>query len=372
MIGTKGVPAKWGGIEVYIEEIGKRLVDRGHDVTVFSSRWFTKDYNENTYCGMRIRRVPALHYQATDAMSNAFFSTLLIAKEQFDLVNFHGYASYYFVPIIKMMRKKTIVTSHGLVDSAWQNPKYSGFSTSIIRHGGGIGIRNADCVITVADHWRRRIMEVYNRNAHVISSGINEAIFRHPDVILRKYGLLADSFILFLGRIDPIKRIDWVVRLSKVCGSKKIVIAGGAQDEITQAYMKTLRKISQKTNKVIFTGPVADQEKAELLSNCSLLINPSQSEGLPVVVLEGMSYARCCIASNIDAHKEVLRDGYNGFLFPSQQEDALAALVARLAKDESKRSAVGKAAKETVEGNYSWEHTALLTEQVFQEAINEL
>jgi glycosyltransferase involved in cell wall biosynthesis len=370
MIGTKGVPAQWGGIERYIEEVGKRLAARGHEVTVFGSKWFLKDHSGDMHCGMRIKRVPALHHQATDALTNAFFSTLIIALGDFEVVNFHGYASYFFVPVIKKLGTKTVVTSHGLVDAEWENPKYGGFATAIIRYGGAVGIRNADAVATVADYWKKRIGREYQREAEVVPSGIDKTEPCRPDIITREYGLSKEDFILFLGRIDPVKRIEWVLRLSHVCPGRKIVIAGGAQDASTEAYLRRLKNMSSEASNIIFTGPVAGKVKAELLSNCYIFVNPSRSEGLPVVILEAMSYARCCVASDIPAHREVIENGRTGFLFASGQESALTGIISGLTDTSFSPDAVGAAAKMAAEKKYSWERTVLLTENIYEEVIH--
>ena len=79
IVGLKGIPAKWGGIEKYVEEVGKRLVKRGHEVTVFGSRWFCQDYSNKTYKGINIRRLPVINLQATDALSNAFLAMIAVA-----------------------------------------------------------------------------------------------------------------------------------------------------------------------------------------------------------------------------------------------------------------------------------------------------
>jgi glycosyltransferase involved in cell wall biosynthesis len=366
MVGTKGIPAKWGGIEKYVEEVGKRLVQRGHEVTVFASRWYCKDYTGDFYEGIRIIRVPALHLQATDALSNSFFAFLRILIQPFDIVHFHGYASYYFVAPVRVLGKIAVVTTHGLVDASWENPKYGGFAHRMLRMAGSIGLKRAHCVTTVAPYWKRRIKDVFHVDACVLPAGLDKADYRAPRIIKERYGLETGGYVLFLGRTDPIKRVDWVSRLRPDQGGLKIVIAGGAQDEPTRKYLAALRSNVGQDPRVIFTGPVVGEEKAELLSNCRFFVNPSTSEGLPITVLEAMSYGRCCVASDIPAHREIIDHGKTGFLFKAESADAFQELVKGVSQLSSKDlEAIGAIAKNRIAGEYNWGRTTDLTEEIY-------
>jgi glycosyltransferase involved in cell wall biosynthesis len=371
-IGLKGIPAKWGGMEKYVEEVGKRLVKRGHEVTVFGSRWYCGDYEEKYYEGMRLVKVPTLHLQATDALSNALFASLCTLLRPFNIVHFHNYASYIFAVPLRLLGKTVVVTTHGLVDSNWINPKYSLFAHSVIKNAGAIGLRRAHCVTTVADYWRIRIKDEFNIDAFVLPSGIDEAVHCEPRVILEKYGLETAKYILFLGRIDPIKRVDWVSNLNLTDRNVRIVIAGDAQDESTKSYFTWIKRKALDRPQVLFTGNVVGREKAELLSNCRLFLNPSSSEGLPLTVLEAMSYERCCLGSDIPAHREIIEDGRTGFLFQGDQAIRFEELVNQvLSLPETEISAIGANAKRQISNTYNWDRTAELTEQVYRGVLNE-
>jgi glycosyltransferase involved in cell wall biosynthesis len=372
VIGTKGVPAKWGGIEKYIEEVGQRLVLRGHEVTVFGSRWFLRDYRESTYKGMRIRRMPALDLHATDALSNAFFAAMRIAVGEYEIANFHGYASYYFVPLLRTVGKRTVVTAHG-VESGWDNPKYGWFAKSTIRLALGLGIRKANSVATVAEHLRARIRDAYKRDVQVLPSGLDKVSPQPPRLIREKYGLQGGDYVLFLGRIDPIKRVDWLLDLSGVLDDDiRFVIAGGAQNEATRTYLDSLRQRASANSKVLFTGPVHGCEKAELLSNCLSFLAPSQDEGLPITVLEAMAYGRCCVASDIPAHREVIKDGITGSLFPRDDREGFLQKVGEVLESiHSGREVVDHRARAETLERFDWERTTHDTEKLFEMVLNE-
>ena len=369
-VGTKGVPAKWGGIEKYIEEIGKRLVERGHEVTVFGSRWFLRDFREKTYLGMRICRLPTVHFQATDALTNAFFATIALIGSDYDIVHFHGFASYYFIPLIKKARKVTVLTVHAM-ESNWDNDKYNSLGKSIIKKAFNVGIRNVNCVTTVAEHLKEKLEKQFNTSSFLLPSGLDEVHPCKPQLIKQKYNLQGGDYILFLGRIDPIKRIDWLLDLSGILNNNvHLVIAGGAQDPPTEAYLKSLKQKAEGDSKVIFTGPVFGKEKAELLSNCLLFLAPSENEGLPITVLEAVAYSRCCIASDIPAHTAVLENDVTGFLFPRDDKDGFIAMVAELINESEKLKYIGKAARRKGELNFNWERTVNKTERLYGSLLN--
>ena len=131
-IGTKGIPAKWGGIEKYIEEVSIRLAAMGHELTVFGSKWYCGSLKKARYKNVRVLQLPSLHLQATDALSNACLATCLSFGKRFDIVNFHGYASYLYMPFFKFQKIKTVVTPHG-VESGWDNPKYGLLGRTILK-----------------------------------------------------------------------------------------------------------------------------------------------------------------------------------------------------------------------------------------------
>jgi glycosyltransferase involved in cell wall biosynthesis len=321
MVGVKGIPAKWGGMEKYVEEVGWRLVKRGHEVTVFGSKWYCNGSGRDGYLGMKVRTVPTVHFQATDALSNAFLSTLLIAPRKYDIVHLHGYASYYFIPLLKAFGKKSVITAHG-VESGWDNPKYSSFARGVVKRAYMTGLKKADAVTTVAEHLSDKIYGMTRISAEAMPSGLDETTGRAARIIADKYKLKGLDYILFLGRIDPIKRVDWLLDLTHTVGSKiKIVIAGGSQDASTDAYYRGMIQRASGNPQIIFTGPVTGDEKAELLSNCLCMLAPSQYEGLPIAVLEAAAYGRCCLASDIPAHREIIEDGVNGFLFPGDSKE---------------------------------------------------
>lgn len=365
-MGLKGIPAKWGGMEKYVEEIGCRLAERGHEITVFGSRWYCKDYKNDYYKGIRIRRVPTLHSRATDALSCAFMATLSTVFAKYDIVHLHGYASYYFIPLLRAFGKTTVITTHG-IESGWENPKYGTIGKNTIARAFKTGINRAHQITTVANYLKTRIAEKFGIDAEVCSSGITNETILPPALITEKYGLKGEDYLLFLGRIDPIKRINWVLEAKTILPAEvKVVIAGGAQDASSGNYLKRLQDAHRNDKRVIFTGSVYGTEKAELLSNCLLFVSPSQDEGLPITLLEACSYGKCSIVTDIDAYREVIENGMNGFLFPVDVKEKFFKTIKNTLQMPIKSiRQIGSKAKKTVDSHFNWDDTVNSYERLY-------
>jgi len=183
-----------------------------------------------------------------------------------------------------------------------------------------------------------------------------------------KYNLNGLDYLLFLGRIDPIKRVDWLFDLAGVLREGiKLVIAGSPQDSATDFYFQQLFRKSRGNASIIFTGAVSGVEKAELLSNCLLFLAPSSYEGLPITVLEAVAYGRCCVVSDIPAHSELIEDGRTGFLFPTCDRSAFVRLIRLLiSKPKDSITSIGSQAKKRFKRRHNWANTSASYEQLYR------
>src|SRR5690606_387919 len=176
----------------------------------------------------------------------------------------------------------------------------------------------------------------------------------------------------FLGRLVPEKRPDWAIRafLESCSDTGKLVIAGGSS--ATERYVEELKELAAPAgDRVMFTGAVYGQLKEELLGNARAFLLPSALEGLPITLLEAMSYGRPCLVSDIPPHKDVIVDGRNGFLHDA---DSFASLSARLGQlpgmDSSHLAEVGAAARRTVAENYDWEDVVDSIEKCYEATLS--
>lgn len=370
-VGLKGIPAKWGGIEVYVQEVARRLVEKGHEVTVYGASWYCGQHETDQYMGIKIKKVATISNNAAEALVAGLLSSLHALFIRYDVVHFHGFASYFYVPLLRAFGKKTVVTTHGY-DSGWSNPKYNKFAAFVIKNAHDMGVRYADRVTTVARYIKQILEEDFGRSVGVLRGGIDQASLVSPNIISKKYGLQPYSFLLFMGRLDRIKRIEWLIKTFRNVGDKglKLVIAGGAVSA-NDPYVLELGRIAEGDQNIIFTGFVWGEQKEELLSNCRFFVLPSINEGVPIALIEAMNHQRLCLASNIPANTEIIKDGVNGFLFEKHSFGDMSnkfETLSRLSVDEI--MVYGKTAAESLRGEFDWDKTAEQTEIIYLDLNN--
>ena len=204
------------------------------------------------------------------------------------------------------MKKVVQDLTSGGVD--WQREKWqSGFGSKFIRQGEKNAVKYADEIIVLSKGVQDYFKETYGRETHFIPNGVNRPQIREANLITEKFGLKKDSYILFLGRLVPEKGIRYLVKAFKnVKTDKKLVIAGGSSD--TDSFMAELKELAKGDDRILFTGFVQGAMLDELYSNAYIYTLPSDLEGMPLSLLEAMSYGNCCLVSDIPECAEVVED----------------------------------------------------------------
>lgn len=312
MIGQKHVLSNEGGVEKVVREISTRLVRLGFDVTCYDRKnKHVMDSDEDLptlseYNGVKIKDCFTIDKKGLAAVSSSLIGSLKILFSGANVVHYHAEGPSAMLPIIKFLsKKKVIVTVHGL---DWKRDKWvDGFASKYIKFGEKMAAKYADEIIVLSDGVKKYFKETYNRNTHFIPNGITQPDIFDSKIISSKYNLNKDSYFLFLGRIVPEKGIHYLIdAYSEVKTDKKLVIAGGASD--TDSYYEELRKKASNNENIIFTGFVQGQELEELYSNAYVYVLPSDLEGMPLSLLEAMSYGNCCLTSDIEECSDVMED----------------------------------------------------------------
>lgn len=310
MLGHKRIPSREGGIEIVVEELSMRMVKAGHSVTCYNRSGHHVSGKEfdgcelKVYKGVRLKSVFTINCKGLAAMTSSFFGAICVAFGRYDVVCFHAEGPCAMLWLPKLFGKRCIATIHGI---DWKRAKWSGFASKYIKLGEQIAAKYADEIIVLSEGVRKYFMDTYGRRTVFIPNGVNRPILRSPQLIKEKFRLNKDEYILFLGRLVPEKGITYLIEAFKgVKTDKKLVIAGGSSD--TDIFMKELRKLAEGDDRIIFTGFVQGQMLEELYSNAYLYTLPSDLEGMPLSLLEAMSYRNCCLTSDIDECAEVVED----------------------------------------------------------------
>ena len=311
MFGQKRIPSREGGVEIVVEELCTRMVAQGHNVTCYNrgghhvsgSEYDSKRLKE--YKGIKLKTVPTIEKKGLAAVSSSFFAALCCAFGKYDVVHIHAEGPAFFCWLPKLFHKRVIVTVHGI---DWQREKWkSGFGSKFIHKGEKNAVKYADEIIVLSKGVQDYFEKIYGRKTVFIPNGVSNHIERKPQIIKNKFGLDKDEYILFLGQLVPEKGIKYLIEAFKqVDTEKKLVIAGGSSD--TSEFENEMKELAKEDKRIIFTGFVQGQELEELYSNAYVYALPSDLEGMPLSLLEAMSYGNCCLVSDIPECAEVVED----------------------------------------------------------------
>lgn len=310
MIGHKRIPSREGGVEIVVQELSTRLVKDGHSVDVYNRKGKNvQDKNADNnqkrlkeYKGVKIKTIPTINKKGLDALIYSFFASVIVSLKKYDILHYHAEGSCAMLWIPHLFKKKIIVTIHGL---DWQRSKWGGFATRYIKFGEKLAAKYADEIIVLSKGVQKYFKDTYNRETRFIPNGVNKPKTREANLITKKYGLKKDDYILFLARIVPEKGLHYLIKAYKDLKiDKKLVIAGGSSH--TNEYVEEIKKMAKEDDRIIMTGFVQGQELEELFSNCYLYCLPSDVEGMPISLLEAMSYGCNCLVSNIEENVQVI------------------------------------------------------------------
>lgn len=355
MLGHKSIPSRQGGIEIVVEELAVRMAALGHQVTIYNRSGHHvsgKEFDQKKlreYKGIRMKYVPTIDKKGLAAMSASFFAAVAAAFGKYDVVHFHAEGPCAMLWLPKLFGKRCIATVHGLDH---QRAKWGKFASAYIMLGEKCAVRFADEIIVLSEGVQKYFLDTYGRKTRFIPNGVNRPVIHEAEIIKDKFGLEKDTYILFLGRLVPEKGLRYLIQAFKqVKTDKKLVIAGGSSD--TDEFASELWEMAKDDDRIIFTGFVQGQELDELYSNAYVYTLPSDLEGMPLSLLEAMSYGNCCLVSDIDECASVVED--KALIFKKSDVNDLKEKL-QLACDQPKIVEQMKAeAADFICGKYNWD-----------------
>lgn len=356
MLGHKRIPSNEGGVEVVVEALCARMAALGHSVTCYNRAGHHVSGAEHelpagsVYRGIRLVTVPTLERKGFAAVISSFFAAVRSAFGSYDVVHIHAEGPAFFCWLPKLFGKRVIVTVHGL---DWQREKWNGgIASKFIHLGERVAVRFADEIIVLSENVRQYFLDTYGRATRFIPNGVSAPTLESPRLIADKWGLQKDGYILYLGRIVPEKGETYLIEAFKqVKTDKKLVIAGGSSD--TERYLRQLQNLAAGDDRILFTGFVQGKLRDELYSNAYVYTLPSDLEGMPLSLLEAMSYGNCCLVSDIPECAEVVED--KAVLFRKSDVDNLRQKLQTLC-DQPEMAAQYKAnAAQFILNKYGWD-----------------
>jgi glycosyltransferase involved in cell wall biosynthesis len=360
-IGQKGIPATYGGVENFTQQVAVRLAERGHQVTVYCRPYYSSS-PKKTYGRVNLKKIRSVTTKHLDALSHTFLCSLDSTGRKFDIIVYQalGPSSFCFIP--RLWGNAKVVTIIHSLD--WQRSKWNRIARLLLKMAESPAIRFPDLVIVVSEALKSYFENKFDKDIEKVSPGVESPALRKPDRI-KKFGLEKGRYILFLGRLVPEKGCHYLISAFQELKTNMKLFIGG-NGFFSDRYVEKLHSLN--SSKIIFGGYVEEELKQELLSNAYLYVLPSELEGLPQSVVEALSYGRCVLASDIPANLETC--GKWGYTFKNKNIDDLKGKLTKLLNDEELVKKDEQKRIEYAKRNFSWDKTADDLERIFEKCLD--
>lgn len=320
-IGQKGIPAKFGGVEKHVSDLATKLAGLGHEVIVYTRSNYT-DPDLLEYKGVRLINLPNIATKNLDAISHTFLACLdlIFRRKKVDIVHFHSIGPSSLIWLIRLFKPKTPIVST-FHTQCYFHKKWGVLARTYLKLGEYVCCKFSQKVIVVSKTLKKYVDKKYGIESLNIPNGVYLPSLIKPSIIKEKWGLSSESYILFVARLIRHKGAHYIIdAYKKLKTDKKLVVVGGGF--FTDKYVSEVQEMAKDNENIIVTGEQSGKALAELFSNAYCFVQPSESEGLSIALLEAMSYRRMVLSSDIPENKEIVLD--NGMTFENKNINSLA------------------------------------------------
>jgi len=379
MIGQKGLPATYGGIEHHVENLGVGLTSLGHKVTVYCRPYYSVDLENNpqienissSACRFRnidLKLIRSLRTKHFDAISHSVLSVIDAHQHDFDIIHVHGIGPALISALPKLSRAKTVVTIHAL---DFRQKKWGSIAKVSLKAGLKSALAFSDKIICVS----QLIKKSLNRPDQTvyIPNGVKEPFTWGQAEIdwLYSRGLEPGKYILFVGRLIEDKNCHLLSRAVQELGDGvKLAVAGDSS--FTDSYVKTLKQTAG--SKTVFLGNVYNEKLSALYANCALFVLPSSVEGLPLVLIEAMKHRAPVLVSDIPENMEILEGNSSdeplGLHFKDRDMQSLKTSIKFALANQKLLRLMSESAYTYVNREFNWQSIVAKTEQVYLQALD--
>ncbi|WP_404399967.1 glycosyltransferase family 4 protein [Pelagibacterium halotolerans] len=361
MIGLRGLPANYSGIELAVEEIGTRLAKAGHDVTIYCMGRRPAE----TYKGMRLVYIPTVRGKNTEMVIYSMLASLHALWRRYDVVHLHALGPGVMSALFRLFRRPVVVTCHGL---DYLREKWGFLARSYIRFGEKMSVRYANSVICVSQSMRSDLEKRYRKSLDYIPNGATVNDAPGDDHLREALGLAPKGYFIFVGRLVECKRVDVLVKAFRQLETDmKLVIVGGGSDEATAR----LSGLAAGDDRIVFTGPVYGDALNDLFGNAAFFVLPSVLEGLPVALIEALGHNLPVIVSDLPENLEVIADDTGHYRGLICERDSVTSLRDTLATAILHRVSLTEQYADNgdfVIGKYGWDSIASQTAKCYARA----
>lgn len=374
--GTRGIPGIQGGVETVCEQLYPLLARQGFDITVIRRSHYADTVAQarglTEWNGVRLVDIPAPHRKSLEAIVHTFRAVIKARRLGADILHIHAVGPAIMVPLARLLGLKVVMTNHG---PDYDRAKWGGMARRVLRLGERLGSRWANAVIAISPHIAGIILDNYRREAIVIPNGVPEAVIP-PDADSQLSALSPQlkprRYILAVGRFVPEKGFHLLIRtFSRLQAEHRIgpdthlVIAGDADHP--SEYSRSLKTLAAETPSVVLTGFIKGAPLQSLLSRAALFAMPSSHEGLPIALLEAMSYGLDVATSDIPSCLIPELDDSDHFHLDMTDDATSIANLADLLAAKLAHPATPRAYNMT---RYSWPAVAQATADLYRSLTN--
>lgn len=349
ILGLRGIPNVQGGIETHVEQLAPLLVESHCDVTVLARSRYQPKLAKDQFKGVRVKKLWAPKSKRFESLIHTFIGVLYAAIKRPDVLHIHAVGPSLMVPLARLLGLKVVMTHHG---PDYDRQKWGGLAKNILKLGERFGVRFSNQVIVISKTIQKLVKKKHGVDSVLIPNGVVvQSVIDGSESVLQQYGLQKNRYILIVSRLVPEKRhFDLMDAFDKVnLSGWKLVIVGSSDhpDDYSSAVIK---RVSESDN-MVSTGFLSGEPLKEIFNGAGLFVLPSSHEGLPIALLEALSFGLPVLASDIPANLEVglTADHY----FELGNVDRLSEKIALLTKRSLNDEEISKV-KFWVEKNYDW------------------
>ena len=358
ILGTRGIPARYGGFETFAEELSARLVSRGHQVVVYTRKHAAAP-GVARHRGAEVRVLPALRAKSAETLSHTLLSCLDVRRSRIDVVLLCNAANVPLLPLLHARRLPVALNVDGLER---KRRKWGALGRTYYRACEALAARWADAVVTDAAVIQRYYRRAWRRDSAMIPYGGDLPVPAGDDW-LRRFGLTAGGYLLYVSRFEPENNPDRVVAAYRaVPGDLPLVLVGGAP--YAHRLVRRVGELAAADRRVVLTGPLYGEGYRQLLFGAAAYVQATEVGGTHPALVEAMGAGKTVFFLDNLANREVVRDAGVPFRFggASGLTETLAAFVARPdAYDQ-----LGRAARTRVMERYRWDDVAGAYERLLE------
>ena len=354
ILGTRGIPANYGGFETFAEHLSTRLAARGHEVTVYCRAHYTSP-RQLEFQGVRLEVLPTIRHKYFDTVVHAFLSALQAVPKRFDAALICNAANAPFAPILRFTGTPVAINVDGLEH---KRKKWNWIARGYYRLAERLATILPNETVTdarvIQDYYEAR----YGAESTMIAYGAD--VERRPDPMVRRWRVEPNRYVLYVSRLEPENNAHLVIEAFKrVRTAHKLLIVGDAP--YAHEYIKNLKARARGDKRIVFTGFVFGRDYRALQQNAYCYVHATEVGGTHPALLEAMGFGNCVLTLAAPENIEAVGDAG----IPYADETDLAEKLQRVLRDGSLVHAYRNRAQARVQEKYDWEYVVDRYEELF-------